>query len=45
MAVEFMAVWRTKAYEFFGLKPGSYSFSRSKRDLFADLVDWARVAI
>lgn len=40
-----MAVWRTKAYSTFQLKPGAYSFADGKRDLFADMVEWARKAI
>ena len=40
-----MAVWRTKAYSLFLFKPGDYSFAHGKRDLFADLVERARLAI
>ncbi len=40
-----MAVWRTKAYELFDLKPGAYSYAHGKRDLFADLVEWARTSL
>ena len=40
-----MAVWRTKAYELFGFKPGSYSTSRGKFLLFDDLVAMARRAL
>lgn len=40
-----MAVWRTKAYELFKLRPGAYSFAHGKRDLFADLVDLARESV
>jgi hypothetical protein len=40
-----MAVWRTKAYSLFGLKPGDYSYRHGKTILFADLVEDARSAI
>lgn len=40
-----MAAWRTRAYDTFGIRPGSYSFREGKRDLFRDLVDWSRKAI
>jgi hypothetical protein len=39
-----MAIWRTKAYSVFGLKQGDYSYKSGMRDLFADLVSWARSA-
>ena len=40
-----MAVWRTKAYSLFGLKPGAYSGADGKRYLFRDLVEQSRTAI
>jgi hypothetical protein len=39
-----MSVWRTKAYEMFGFRPGSYSHARGKVDLFADLLEMAKKA-
>jgi hypothetical protein len=30
-------VWRTKAYDMFGFKPGAYSYAKGKVELFADL--------
>ncbi len=40
-----MAAWRKKAYNLFGFKPGSYSNSRGKVDLFADLAAMADQAV
>jgi hypothetical protein len=40
-----MAVWRTKAYALFDLKPGAYSHRSGKGILFADLVEYARGAL
>ena len=38
-------MWRKKAYEVFGFKPGSYSFSNGKDALFDDLREMAKMAI
>ena len=40
-----MAVWRTKAYSLFNLRPGAYSYAEGKRDLFFDMVKWSRAAL
>src|SRR4051812_14643001 len=40
-----MAAWRTKAYDEFGLKPGSYSHASGKVHLLADLAVLARAAL
>lgn len=39
-----MAVWRTKACELFGFNPAEYSFAHGKKELFADLIQFARDA-
>jgi hypothetical protein len=40
-----MAVWRTKAYAAFGLKPGDYSYGSGRLQLFGDMVEWSRRAL
>jgi hypothetical protein len=37
-------VWRKKAYEMFGFKPGAFSFAQGKVELFAELRDMAQRA-
>ena len=39
-----MAAWRTRAYEAFGFRPGSYSYARGNVDLLAALLDMLRRA-
>ncbi len=40
-----MSAWRTRAYEAFGFRPGSYSYAHGKVDLLADLLVLARQAV
>jgi hypothetical protein len=39
-----MAAWRTRAYDAFGFRPGSYSYARGNVDLLADLLAMLRRA-
>lgn len=37
--------WRKRAYDTFGFKPGGYSYSNGKVELFGDLRDMAKRAV